>query len=638
MFSRFQYRLRRFLSQHSTKVVVVLLAIGLLGITRKGLVRVPFLALPGTQPGQSIGPFDAAQTCKGCHYQNDSSRTVMISKEWAGSMMAHSARDPIFYAALAVLNKYHQGDGEYCIRCHSPTGWLVGHSELFTGQALTGTDLDGVQCDYCHRLVDPMNPDSTVITPPNPPVPGYGNAMHVIENLFVYKRGPFSDALEIHKTLYDPFQTTGNFCGVCHDVSNPNRITPEQRSYLPPHAYGPLERTYSEWLMSSYAQRGSEGTCQSCHMKDTTGYACIYAEAQLRTNLARHDLTGGNTFVPDILPDFYTGLDTEALALGKVRATATLRRAANLDVVSYHSGDSVLARVRITNLTGHKLPTGYPDGRRMWINLIALDLHHDTVFQSGVYDFPSAILQEDSYLKVYEAVHGLTADSAARYGLPAGPSFHFFLNDTIFKDNRIPPEGFTNSGFAERLAEPVGTFYIDSQYWDETRYTLPSTAANVIVTIYYQTISKEYVEFLRDQNVSNSYDWNNWGGKLYDSWNVHGKSQPVVMKTSTVPVKDSIDAVVENDPSLPTAFMLMQNYPNPFNPTTTVSFVISHSSPVALKVFDIVGNDVATIVQTTLHSGSYSFTFDGSNFPNGVYLYRLSVNGRSLVRKMVLIK
>ena len=187
-------------------------------------------------------------------------------------------------------------------------------------------------------------------------------------------------------------------------------------------------------------------------MKDTTGYDCVYNTAPLRTNLARHDLTGGNTFVPDILPDFYNTLDTTSLAEGKQRATATLQRAAYLKIDSYHSGDSVIARVRITNLTGHKLPTGYPDGRRMWINLIGKNAQGDTVYQSGVYNPDSAMLIRDNHIKVYEIVRGMTDTRATAYGVPSGPTFHFILNDTLIFDNRIPPRGFTNLGFQQRLA------------------------------------------------------------------------------------------------------------------------------------------------------------------------------------------
>jgi hypothetical protein len=109
-----------------------------------------------------------------------------------------------------------------------------------------------------------------------------------------------------------------------------------------PHQFAPLERTYSEWLLSSFSSEGEAGTCQSCHMRDTTGYICIYFSSTLKT-FGRHDLTGGNTFVPDILPDFWEGLDTTMLGLGKERAASMLQEAADFKIDAFHSGDSVIA-------------------------------------------------------------------------------------------------------------------------------------------------------------------------------------------------------------------------------------------------------------------------------------------------------
>ena len=597
------------------------------------------VVLPGTEPG-TVDAADNVLICKQCHHSTAENRPVRIYKQWEGSMMAHSARDPIFYAALAVANKYNSvtgnAHGEYCIRCHSPTGWLAGHSEDYTGLSLTGTDFDGVQCDYCHRSVDPLNPDSTV-PHLNGAVPGYGNGMHVVQRYSTPKRGPFDSLNAPHPTRYDAFQQSSELCGVCHDVSNP--FYAQDAAHQAPHEYAPMERTYSEWFMSWYAAQGDSGTCQACHMTDTTGYPCVYGTSPLRTNLPRHDLTGGNTFVPDIIADFDSAfpspVDTVALAAGKQRATAMLQQAAALLVSTSRSGDTVRADVRITNLTGHKLPTGYPEGRRMWLNLIGRNVQGDTVFQSGAYEADSALLVHDEQLKVYEVVAGLTAARAASYGMAAGPTFHFVLNDTILFDNRIPPKGFYNVAFQSRYAEPVGVTYADSQYWDVTRYTLPSAVSEVTANLYYQTISREYIDFLRGENVGNTYDFNGWGEKLHSSWSVRGKSQPVLMNTVTVPV---IGAGVGDGPASPVAFELMQNYPNPFNPVTRVAFVISHPSFVTLKVYSVLGGEIATLSTGYRPAGTYDISFDASSLPSGIYFYTLTAGRSTQTKKMLLIR
>jgi hypothetical protein len=612
-----------------------------LGISGERTPERLLLSLPGTQVG-TVDSANSVRTCVQCHNSLSDTRPITIYRKWSGSMMAQSARDPIFFAALAVANRYRPGDGEYCIRCHSPMGWLAGHSEDFTGRALAGTDVDGVQCDYCHRSVDPLHPDSTVPYFPLP-VPGYGNGMHVIQRLTTPKRGPYDSVAAPHRTMHDPFQTSSELCGVCHDVSNPEYAL--DRFTQPPHEYAPLERTYSEWLMSSYATLGDTGTCQSCHMRDTSGYACVYPTVPYRTDVAQHDLTGGNSFAPQILPDFYDGLDTAALSEGRDRAVATLRRAADLAVSAFRTGDSVVALVHITNLTGHKLPTGYPDGRRMWINLLARDARGDTVFQSGSYDPDSALLTRDPQIRVYEAVQGLTGATAASFGLQPGGSFHFILNDTIVSDNRIPPKGFTNLGFRLRRAEPVGTAYADSQYWDDARYVLPGSAISVTATLYYQTISREYADFLRDQNSGNSYDWNDWGGRLHRSWQARGRSAPVAMNTGTAAVRDSVLGVNAGD-SRPVAFALSQNYPNPFNPSTRISYSVGLSSRVTVKVFDLLGREAATLVDRTQPAGTYDLEWRPGSLPSGVYLYRLVARsvtaGRSQQfsdqKKMLLIR
>jgi hypothetical protein len=631
------YRLQVAAAHHSYRIVFLCLTVILLGVGGERTAHQILLSLPGTQVG-TVDSANAASTCAQCHNSTSDIRPITIHRKWSGSMMSQSARDPIFFAALAATNKYRTGDGELCIRCHSPMGWLAGHSEDFTGQALAGTDFDGVQCDYCHRAADPLNPDSTV-GPFTQPVPGYGNGMHAVQRLTTPKRGPYDSVAAPHQTRYDPFMESSELCGVCHDVSNPEYAV--DRFTQPPHEYAPLERTYSEWLMSWYATQGDSGTCQSCHMVDTSGYVCIYPTVPYRTNIAQHDLTGGNTFAPLILPDFYPGLDTLALFEGADRAAATLRRAAEMSVHAYRSGDSVIATVHITNLTGHKLPTGYPDGRRMWINLIARNAQGDTVFVSGAYDPDSALLKHDPQIRVYEAIHGLTASTASSLGLTAGPSFHFFLNDTILFDNRIPPRGFTNLGFQLRRAEPVGAVYADSQYSDVAHYALPAAAVTVTASLYYQTMSKEYADFLRDENSGNAYDWNDWGGKLHQAWQSHGKSSPVLMKSGATSVKDTIDGVRDN-PLQPSHFALFQNYPNPFNPTTRLSFTLGRSSFVTLKVYDALGREVATLVNGARNAGLHTVEWHAGSVPSGIYLYRLVARGAAHSftdqKKMLLIR
>jgi PKD repeat protein len=251
-------------------------------------------------------------------------------------------------------------------------------------------------------------------------------------------------------------------------------------------------------------------------------------------------MTGGNTFTPTIIDQVFPGeANPAALQAGIQRATDMLSKAATLELNVAPNGTGYSATVRVINETGHKLPSGYPEGRRIWINLQVYDDTGALIKESGAYDVNTGLLSHDDEIKVYEIKPGLSSDLAAALQLPAGPSFHFVLNNTIYSDNRIPPRGFTNANFEMIQSPPVGYSYDDGQNWDETNYSIPAAAARVVATLYYQTLSKEYVEFLRDENSTND-----WGNILYTLWSANGKSAPVAMKTTTY----DIVPVVEQPP------------------------------------------------------------------------------------------
>ena len=109
---------------------------------------------------------------------------------------------------------------------------------------------------------------------------------------------------------------------------------------------------------------------------------------------------------------------------------------------------------------------------------------------------------------------------------------------------------------------------------------------------------------------------------------------------STITVNVSLDclAAVSEQPGLRPDFRLLQNYPNPFNPATTFSFTLSHRSFVTLKVFDIFGREVATVVDEARNAGTYEAQWDASNVASGVYFYRLIADGFVQTRKMVLMR
>jgi len=89
---------------------------------------------------------------------------------------------------------------------------------------------------------------------------------------------------------------------------------------------------------------------------------------------------------------------------------------------------------------------------------------------------------------------------------------------------------------------------------------------------------------------------------------------------------------------IPNKYELYQNFPNPFNPSTTINFGVPNSSFVSLKIYDLLGREVATLVKEKLSPGKYSIDFDGTNFASGVYFYKIIAGEFEQVRKMVLMK
>jgi len=620
--------------------------------------------LSGTQPLEGAIVDDPDLSCASCH--GNYNAAVEPWHTWRGSMMSQAARDPFFYACLAVAEQDAPSVGDLCIRCHTPGGWQEGRSVDTSADLLTAKDRHGVHCDFCHRAVDydytfGVSPfeDEEVLALIDPLPLQYANGQFITDPAPL-RRGPYADADASHAFVESPFHRSGDMCGTCHDVSSPvfDRVAPGDYA---PNPFDlehpdmdirnmfPIERTYSEWTQSEHAAvgvyapqfagnkpDGIVSTCQDCHMRDVSGRGCNEPGAPTRTDLPLHDLMGGNTFVVDIVETYYPDeVDAVQLQDAKDRAIFMLENAATLEAAPAEFG----LTVRVTNETGHKLPSGYPEGRRMWLNVAAYDSTGQKVFESGAYDFVSADLAHDEQAKIYEIHPGLSPSLAQALGLPAGKSFHFVLNDTVYFDNRIPPRGFTHAAFEAIQSPPVAYSYPDGQYWDDTGYHLPAEAETAVVTLYYQTTSKEYVEFLRDENTTNSA-----GQDLYNAWVAQGKAPPVVMGRVGTAVDVTVTAGVEDAGAAERfVFDLGQNYPNPFNPITTVDYSVAARTRVVISVYDVGGRKVRTLVDEVLEPGRYHSTWSGVDdrgveLAAGIYLIRYRAGEHVFSKKAVMLK
>jgi hypothetical protein len=622
----------------------IFLCLAVAGVATAATVVPNEIQQTGTQPGEA-GNLESPDKCDTCHGGYD--QAVEPAFNWRGSMMANASRDPIFWATLAIAEQDFDGSGDLCIRCHSTGGWYADRSTPTDGSGLATGDADGVDCDTCHKMTNTNNQEHLgVMNPPfvandeqTPATGYYGSGM---ESLFGgnAKLGPYSDAAAKHQFLQSEFHRDVDYCGTCHDVSNPAvgdlahnngaQLTadPVVASGIPgapvdgkaafnnfPYQYGIVERTYSEYSsgllsktrVSNYASLPSDlkagaiqaafdsaggnyadGTtryfsCQTCHVPAVTGLGCNKTGVPVRTDLPLHDMTGGNYWVPDAilyqnsqgtlrLGGGLTALQISAINAGKTRAQQQLDLAASLSV----SGNNL----KITNLTAHKLISGYPEGRRMWLNIKWYDSGNTLLREDGRYDVvasvsgtpvKSIVNLDDPDTKVYEAHYGMTQEWANQLlGLGYSPdlplsfdrvsgavdytlgqlaaqapgtyheTFHFVLNNTVVKDNRIPPYGMSYEEARKRNALPVPATQYGSpgpggtyNYWDEITLNPPAGAASATIDLLYQPTTWEYVQFLYLANTLDGSDFLDQEGiNLLNAWLNTGMAQPYVMASA----------------------------------------------------------------------------------------------------------
>jgi len=118
----------------------------------------------------------------------------------------------------------------------------------------------------------------------------------------------------------------------------------------------------------------------------------------------------------------------------------------------------------------------------------------------------------------------------------------------------------------------------------------------------------------------------------YNAWGVTDTTRSKLLSLG------SITSVENNQSSILKKFYLQQNYPNPFNPSTDISFNLPSKSFVSLKVFDLIGRDVATIVSEELSAGNHTKQWNAENYPSGVYFYRLQAGTFTETKKLVLLR
>ena len=125
-------------------------------------------------------------------------------------------------------------------------------------------------------------------------------------------------------------------------------------------------------------------------------------------------------------------------------------------------------------------------------------------------------------------------------------------------------------------------------------------------------------------------------GYIITGYTGFGPGYEDVWLIKIAPELNNIDNDEQN--GLPSAVTLSQNYPNPFNPSTTIEFTLPKSEFTTLKVYNILGKEVSTLVSNKLNQGNHTYTFDGKNLASGIYYYQLVAGDFREVKKMILLR
>jgi len=481
--------------------------------------------------------FATSDQCLACHngLRTPSGEDVSIGTSWRASMMANSSRDPYWQAGVrrevldhpAAAQEIQDG----CATCHMPMSRTEArlngsHGRVFDHLPVTRERdridrlaHDGVACSMCHQITDQNlgTPASFtggyVVTVPRDrrtAAPGEGRPVF---GPFKIERG--MTTIMRSATGFQPTEALhirqSEICGTCHTLVTKalgpkGEVTGELPEQMPFH----------EWKHSAFA--AEQRSCQSCHMpvvEEDTPIASVLGAP--RKGLARHTFVGGNFFMQRMLGRYRGDLGVIATAMDletshKATVDNLQKSTAELSIDrTERSGGRLIVDVRVRNLTGHKLPTGYPS-RRVWLHVTVRDRNGRVVFESGAVRPNGAISGNDNdedamaveshhaeirtpdQVQIYESV---MADPAGR------PTTGLLTGVRYLKDNRLVPRGFEKSN-ADPWIAVIGAAAQDADFADasdRTRYVIdvnqPDGPFQIDAELRFQVIGFRWADNLR---------------------------------------------------------------------------------------------------------------------------------------------
>lgn len=460
-----------------------------------------------------------------------SGEDVSFGSDWRATMMANSARDPYWHAAVRREVTDHPESQaaieNECSTCHMPMAHYEANlngemarvfAHLPVDSGVSRANLlaaDGVSCTTCHQItddnfgeresfvgkfgIDTLNSmGNRNIYGPYPVNPGLSNVMH--------SSSGFVQAQSKHIQLSE-------MCATCHTL-----ITESLGPDGDVIGELPEQVPYLEWRHSSFLDSKS---CQSCHMPVVEQKVAISSVlGEPREGVSRHSFRGGNFFMLNMLNRYRNELGVQALP---AEMNAAVNRtidhlqtsSARLEVGKLEmQGDELHAEVFIKNLAGHKLPTAYPS-RRVWIHFRVQDESGNILFESGSLQPDGSILENNndensrSYephyteitgpeqVQIYETIMADPEDEVTT-GLLTAVRF--------IKDNRILPDGFDKTT-AEEEIEVHGDAFDDADFRggsDEITYRVNVAGSEgpllINVELWYQPIGFRWAKNLEPYN------------------------------------------------------------------------------------------------------------------------------------------
>src|SRR6185369_10830649 len=369
---------------------------------------------PKAKPDLSL--FSHSENCMACHNNliAPSGEDVSIGATWRSTMMANSARDPYWQAGVRRETIDHPTHSaviqDECAGCHMPMATRIaraadGRGEVFAHLPLNARpahDLrrlaaDGVSCSVCHQISsehlgtrESFNGEFVIKPTPESGVRPIFGPYRVDAGRKTIMRSVSGFAQE-----EAPHIKQSELCATCHTL-----ITTAFGPNGQVVGSLPEQMNYQEWRHSDFARE--ERSCQSCHMPSVAGpirAASVLGET--RDSLARHVFVGSNAYMVRLLNRYRHELGVMALPSElEATANATVRQlqrdTAELTVSPPTLTAGTLAfDVDIRNLTGHKLPTGYPS-RRLWLHVTVKNERGERVFESGAFSSAGSIAGNDS--------------------------------------------------------------------------------------------------------------------------------------------------------------------------------------------------------------------------------------------------